>query len=236
MFARFKAPISALVLGLVPFFIFLGTSSTVTINGVVTRQEQFNLLGLVCALVGLGIVFAVMRPSAPRDLPRRLAAGLSGAVCLLQLASSVSLLRPSDWLRPDSDLPALAYSGLSDANRNIVASIVERGNAEEVARDFRNRAGFTLDKIHEHLDYADVCHDGRHRLDTGAITDLIAALPDAQQAEVIAAADQMRRRAPAPEDCSPARTNYAMGELVDDVHQQLDMLAILRDGYVALDQ
>jgi hypothetical protein len=233
MYNRFKAPVLALLLGLVPFLAFIGTSSTVTINGEVVRNEQFNLLGLTCALIGLGIVFTILRPSAPRDLPRKLLAGLAGAVCLLQLAASLSLIRPADWFAQDAGLPELAYDGLSEANRNIVASVVERGDTNEIARDFQNRATFTLDKIHEHQDYADVCHEGRYRLDPEDLADLIAVLPEARQNEIAIEAEQMRRQPPAPQDCSPARTEYAMGELVDDVHQQLDMLAILRDGYAA---
>ena len=92
MFAAFKAPLLALIVGLLPFAAFFGTSSTVTINGVVAREKQFDLLGLVCALVGLGIVLAVLRPSAPRVLARRILAVLAGAVCLLQIAGSMSLI------------------------------------------------------------------------------------------------------------------------------------------------
>jgi hypothetical protein len=234
LFSRFKTPLIAILLAVLPYFIFLGSSQTVAVNGVTIRDDQFNLLGVVLAIVGLWLVFAVLRPSAPSDRARKIVAIIAGLLCALQLVASLGVVRPLNWLTPDSDLPPLAYGGLSDENRNIVGSIVERGNSDEVVRDFMNRSVFTLDDAHQHIDYADVCHEGRHRIDYDALVSLFSVLPKAQQDEINERAADFRRPAPVADDCSPRRTNYAMGELVDDINQQIDMITILRDGYVAL--
>lgn len=234
MFSRFKTPLTAIVLAVAPYVLFVGSSQTVTVNGVVVRDEQINFLGVACALIGLGLVFSVFRPSAPKDGARKALAGLAGLLCLLQLAVATNLARPLDWFNPDSDLPALAYNGLSDANRNLVAGLVGRGDPEAVRRDFMARGGFLLDDARQHMDYADICHDGRYRIDYEELLGLFSVLEDSEEAEVKARAEAMRRPAPQAADCSPRRTAYAMGEIVDKIAQGRDMVAILRDGYVKL--
>lgn len=229
-----KTPIVALALGVVPFFLFVGSSQSVTINGTVVRDEQFNLLGALLALVGLGLAVRTLLSRDHKALVSKAVAGLAVLVCLVQLAASFDLVRPAEWFNPDSDLPPLAYSSLSEANRNLVANIVERGDVEAVARDLKARGRSTLDFAHRHMAYADVCHDGRYRVDYDEIKELFAVLPQEQQAETLANAEEVRRPNPAPEDCSAHMTSFSMGELVDDINQQKDMMAILRDGYVEL--
>lgn len=232
--SRVKTPIIALALGLVPFFLFVGSSHTVTVNGTVVQDEQFNFVGALLAVGGLWLALrTLLRPDANAVVSKVLA-GIAVVVCLLQLAASFNLVRPADWFTPDSDLPPLTYSGLSEANRDLVSNIVERGVVEDVARDLRARARSTLDMAHRHMAYADVCHEGRYRIDYDELKELFAVLPQEQQAEALARAEEVRRPAPAPEDCSARMTSYSMGELVDDIHQQKDMMAILREGYLEL--
>jgi len=229
-----KASFIALALGVIPFFLFLGTSQTVTVNGTVVRDEQFNVLGVVLAIAGTGLALRILLSRAPKTLVSTLVAGLAIPVCLLQLAAPFDFVRPADWLNPDSDLPPLHYSGLSDANRAIVANIVESGAVENVTRDLMNRGRSTLDKAHRHMAYADACHEGRYRISYDEVKELFAVLPQEQQAEVLATAEAVRRPNPTPEDCSARMTTYSMGELVDDINQQRDMMTILRDGYQEL--
>lgn len=229
-----KTPIIALALGVVPFFLFVGSSHTLTVNGAVVRDEQFNVVGAILALVGLGLALRTLLSQDTKALVSKAVAGFAVLVCLLQLAASFDLVRPADWFTPHSDLPPLTYSGLSEANRNLVANIVERGEVQEVSRDLRNRARFTLDKAHQHMDYADVCHRGRYRVNYDELRELFALLPQSEQAAILGTAEEMRQPAPTAEDCSERMTNYSMGELVDDIHQQIDMLTILRDGYLEL--
>ena len=224
----------ALALGVVPFFLFVGTSQTVTVNGSVVRDEQINFLGAVLAIVGFGLALRVLLLRTPKALVSALAAGLALPVCLLQLATSFDLVRPADWLNPDSDLPPLLYSGLSDANRAIVANIVETGAVEDVTRDLMNRGRSTLDRAHRHMAYADVCHNSRYRIDYDEVKALFAVLPQAQQQQILANAEEVRRPNPTPDNCSARMTTYSMGELVDEINQQRDMMTILRDGYLDL--
>lgn len=229
-----KTPIIALALGLLPFFLFVGSSQTVTVNGTVVRDEQFNFLGAILAFAGLVLAGRTFLSRGHEALASKAVAGLAALVCLVQLAASFDLVRPADWFNPDSDLPPLAYSSLSEANRNLVANIVERGDVEDVARDLRARSRSALDLAHRHMAYADVCHDARYRVDYDEIKELFAVLPQEQQAEILANAEEVRRPNPTPEDCSARMTSFSMGEMVDDINRQKDMMAILRDGYVAL--
>lgn len=234
MFSRFKTPLIAALLAIIPYFLFLGATNTVTVNGATVTDDRFNLLGVILALIGLGLVVSVLRPSAPKDTGRKLAAALAGVLCVLQLAASLDLVRPLDWFNSESDLPPLAYSQLSEGNRGIVADIVASGDVDAVARDLIVRAGFMLDNAHQHMAYADVCHDGRYRIDYDELVALPDVLPEEDQAEIVARAEGMRRPVPEPDQCSPSRDAYAMGELVDNINQQRDMIAILRDGYIEL--
>lgn len=229
-----KTPIIALALGLVPFFLFVGSSQIVTVNGAVVRDEHFNFLGAILALAGLVLAGRTLLARGHGTLASKAVAGLAVLVCLVQLAASFGLVRPADWFNPDSDLPPLAYSSLSEANRNLVANIVERGDVEAVARDLRARGRSALDLAHRHMAYADVCHEGRYRVDYDEIKELFAVLPQEQQAEILTNAEQVRRPNPTPEECSVRMTGFSMGEMVDDINQQKDMMAILRDGYVAM--
>ena len=114
--SRFSKPLIALALAIIPFFLFLGTTNLVTVNGEVVSDDRFNLGGLIMAAIGLFIVFGILRPSAPKDAARKGLAAVAGILCLLQIANSVDVIRiePLDWVMPDRNLPELQYSGLAD--------------------------------------------------------------------------------------------------------------------------
>jgi ABC-type branched-subunit amino acid transport system permease subunit len=76
--SRFSKPLIALALAIVPFFLFLGTTDMVTVNGEVVSDNRFNLGGLVMAVIGIGIVFGVLRSGAPTDLARKVLAVVAG--------------------------------------------------------------------------------------------------------------------------------------------------------------
>src|SRR5690606_7036681 len=84
-----KTPIIALALGVSPFFLFVGSSQTVTINGAVVRDEQFNFVGAILALVGLGLAARTLLSRGHKALVSKGVAGLAALVCLLQLAASL---------------------------------------------------------------------------------------------------------------------------------------------------
>ncbi|WP_446915563.1 hypothetical protein, partial [Klebsiella pneumoniae] len=87
-----------------------GTSETLKVNGVLVRDEQLNIGGLVLAAIGLW--FAVRSFRARPDFKVAGVAGLAAVVCALQLLVSsdfVSRDSIAGWFGVDTDLPPLQY-------------------------------------------------------------------------------------------------------------------------------
>lgn len=93
---RLKSPLTALALGILPFWVFVGTSNRSTVNGRVVSDSSFNLLGLVMAGIGTAMAFRILRDDAPRDLPRTALAVVAILVCIFQLWLSADLFRLRD--------------------------------------------------------------------------------------------------------------------------------------------
>lgn len=94
-FQRLRPPLIGLVLGILPLWLFVGTSESYSVNGQLVSQSRFNLLGLVLAGIGLAMVVRLLwndGPWAERWLPRTVLAAIAVMVCLAQLAYSVGLL------------------------------------------------------------------------------------------------------------------------------------------------
>ncbi|MBR0683736.1 hypothetical protein GXW74_24885 [Roseomonas eburnea] len=96
-----KRLVAVAVLLLLPFVVFVGESSRAVVNGRVVSQYQVNYLGVVLALVGLGLALAmVIRRSLSQrlDAPatpawaRALAAVLA-LLCLGQAAMQAGLVQ-----------------------------------------------------------------------------------------------------------------------------------------------
>ena len=62
MFNRLALPLIAIVLGLLPFVLFVGSTNTVDVNGARVREESFNLLGLILAVLGIVLAMQSIRP------------------------------------------------------------------------------------------------------------------------------------------------------------------------------
>ncbi len=89
---RFRTPLIILALGIVPFWLFIGTSSSTTVNGQVVSDHRFNIAGLVLGLVGVAMAFRALREGARGDGLRLGLIVAAGVVCLLQIAHSVGLV------------------------------------------------------------------------------------------------------------------------------------------------
>ncbi|MFN3500647.1 MAG: hypothetical protein ACK4ZJ_00155 [Allorhizobium sp.] len=227
--SRFSKPLIVLALAIIPFFLFLGMTNQLTVNGEVVSDNRFNLGGLIMAVIGLCMVFAILRPSAPRDAARKVLAALAGILCLVQIANSVDLIRidPLDWVLPDRNLPELQYSELADHD-SIYLSV----KTPEFYREVLTREkGKVIGQARQHQAYADLCHGGRYR------TDLARAerIPDYFVAEERA---EIERRASstaeaAPVECTTAASNRLMGKAVDELNRQMDLFDRLEAEYLA---
>jgi hypothetical protein len=93
---RLTTPLIALVLGILPIWLFMGFGSRTVVNGRVVQDDQFNVLGLVLALIGISMAIRVLRGEGVQRLnwwPRRLLAVLALLVCVGQVGLSAGLYR-----------------------------------------------------------------------------------------------------------------------------------------------
>ncbi len=89
---RFRTPAIILALGLVPFWLFIGFSSSSTVNGQTVSEINFNVAGLVLGLIGAGMALSALRTDRRGDGLRVALIAAAGLICLLQLAYSVGLV------------------------------------------------------------------------------------------------------------------------------------------------
>jgi len=228
--SRFSKPLIVLALAIIPFFLFLGTTNQVTVNGEVVSDDRFNLGGLVMAIIGLFMVFAILRPSAPKDSARKGLAALAGILCIVQIANSVDVVRidPLDWVMPDRNLPALRYTALADNDAIHLSSKTPEFYRQVLTRNKGNVVG----QARQHQAYADLCHGGRYR------TDLARAetMPDYFDAEERAEIERSASRTAeaGPDTCSTAASNRLMGKDVDELNRRMDLFDRLEAEYLAL--
>jgi hypothetical protein len=234
MFAALRRPLIALILGLAPLVLFAGISNTVTVNGDVVRDDNFNALGILLAIIGLGLAISALRSTGAFATLRKAVAIGALIVCGVQLAASAGLVSPQRllaFLMPDSDLPSLTYEGLDALNRKIPEGILAKNDPDETRHAIVNYKASLISNARIHMAYADRCHEGRYRIDIKAVEALPDFLTDEDRSEVARrTGDEGKLR---PEQCSKDRTKYAMGELVDDIHRMTDFVQVLADGYPA---
>lgn len=225
--SRFTKPLIALALAAIPFFVLVGTTSTVTVNGEVVSDNRFNFGGLVMAFIGLAIVFGVLRPSAPRDPARKGVAMVAGLLCLVQVANSTDLVRiePLDWIMPDRHLPELQYSGLAE-NDYIYLS---NKSPDFYRRTLTLEKGKILGLAKQHRAYADLCHGGRYRADLVRAEHMPDYFDTTERAEIERLTSQATRDVPT--ECSTTLSNRLMGQTVDELNRQMDLFDRLEAEY-----
>lgn len=228
--SRFSKPIAALALAIIPFFIFIGSTDMVTVNGEVVSDNRFNLGGLIMAAIGLGMVFAVLRPSAPKDPMRKAIAAVAGLLCLVQVASSIDVIRvdPLSWVMPDRNLPELQYSALADGD--YIFLTVKTPDAYR--RALTREKGEILGQAKIHQAYADLCHGGRYRVDLARAETMADYFNAEELADIGQAADRLAGSAPA--ECTISRSNRVMGRDADRLNRSMDLFDRLEAEYRAL--
>ena len=87
----FRIPAFALLLGLLPFWVFVGAGETKVYNGETIELSHFNLMGFVLAVVGLLMALQWIfrrEPDAPRPLLAVVLSIAAVVVCLVQAAET----------------------------------------------------------------------------------------------------------------------------------------------------
>lgn len=227
--SRFSKPLIALALAIIPFFLFLGTTDMVTVNGEVVSDNRFNLGGLVMAIAGLVIVWGILKSSAPKDAARKSVAVIAGLLCCVQIANSIDMIRidPLDWIMPDRNLPALQYSALAD-NDYIFLTVK---TPDAYRRALTREKGDLVGEARMHQAYAEPCHGGRYRVDMARAEQTPDYFDDAERAAIDDRAQALLTSATL--DCSMTRSNRMMGEDVDKLNRAMDLFDRLEAEYLA---
>lgn len=230
--SRFTQPLIALALAVIPFFLFLGTTEMVRVNGEVVADNRFNLGGLIMAVIGICIVFGVLRSSAPKDMARKGIAVIAGLLCLVQVANSLDVIRiePLDWVMPDRNLPALRYSGLTD-NEYIYLSVK---TPDAYRRTLTREKGEIVGDARVHQAYADLCHGSRYRIDLARAEQLPDYFDASERADIETRAQAALGAATI--ECSVTRSDRMMGEAVDTLNRDMDLFDRLDAEYRAVPQ
>lgn len=227
--SRFTQPLIALALAIIPFFLFLGTTEMVRVNGEVVSDNRFNLGGLIMAVIGLVVVFGVLRPSAHKDAARKAVAAVAGLLCLVQIANSVDVIRidPLDWIMPDRNLPELNYSGLAD-NDYIFLTVK---TPDAYRRALTREKGDIVGEARIHQAYADLCHGGRYRVNLTRAEQVPDYFDDAEKAQIEERATVMLGATTT--ECTGSRSNRLMGEAADGLNRSMDLFDRLEAEYLA---
>lgn len=136
-------------MGLLPFLLFVGSTNTVDVNGVRVREDSFNLLGLILAVIGIVLAMRSIRPLPGVTRLRPILAVFAIVVCLVQILVSIGLLstRPIvSALWPDSDLPPLTFTELNEGNLGLVKGLLQKDDLEQIKQGI---AGYKLNAIAE---------------------------------------------------------------------------------------
>ncbi|WP_395678705.1 hypothetical protein [Inquilinus sp.] len=231
---RLRAPLIAILLGLLPFWLFVGMSQTTKINGEVVQDSSLNVLGIVLAVIGIVIAFKMLRDDGsfgqpPRWWARTVLAIVAILLGLFQGVYSLGLVRLSDIEVAIMGRPAPPPSTYAGLDPGLKASTVTRSAALDQGR-LRDDIVTTLIRIGQararHNAYAESCHRGKWQIEAA---DLPAVLDDADRREI---ADKEAAAAvePAP-PCAHANARRFMTGLSDDVSQDRDILALQLAAY-----
>lgn len=216
-----RKPLIALILAIIPFFVFFGSESVVEVNGVVTSHSRFNILGIVLGAFAIGMALSVLRQRDASGGVKALG-GVAALVAVAQLAVASGMLRgnPLDWINPDRNLPALQYVGGQNLDGKVP---VGNDSLGEIKFQTQARVVDLIRLSRLHVAYADKCHGGRYRMDTQAALVIPDIFTDKEKADIVATTD--RYKLPPPVACTQPETDKVMGRLVDQMNQDMDAVA-----------
>jgi hypothetical protein len=219
------APLGVVALGLLPFVVFVGTTSSTTVNGEVVRHEELNVAGLVMAIAGLILAFRVVRHPGGNRIVRSGIAGAGALLCVVQLPLSVDLFSDDEPVAPSDE-----RGELSDADARIARNQIannDRATAYGVIR--LGLQGIVTD-TRAHMAYAENCHGGDHKLDIADVPDYPDFIRPDDVTTIEADFDQAYPQGFSVA-CDDEQTAYYMRELVDDIEHHRAMLEIEVDTY-----
>jgi hypothetical protein len=78
-----KNDILGLIAGIIPFFVFIGSSSTSSVNGQVVSQSSLNLVAIIGGVIAVGMAFVGFRSLSERGGNRNLYLALFAVLLVL---------------------------------------------------------------------------------------------------------------------------------------------------------
>ncbi|MCZ0734905.1 hypothetical protein [Phreatobacter sp. AB_2022a] len=238
-----KDPAIALVLGIAPFWLFLGFHHQVTANDRVVEDYSLNILGLVLAIAGIVMVFRMLRRDGsygrpPRWWPRTALSLLAGCACLFQVAQSLGIYRvdPEDYMRDlrvvllgSREPHSVAYAGLDAARRDTLARRAREADEGRLRDDVVTTAARLAAAIVQYDQYAIRCEDSYRRFRRVDLPSFLTAADRAYVDQAENATLERWRAAP----CTARERQFIPGPLVDAVHRDRDVLALQVASYQA---
>ncbi|SPT37666.1 Uncharacterised protein [Achromobacter denitrificans] len=93
---RLRRPLFALLLGMLPFWLFLGTTQQASVNGIKVQDSSFNILGLILAIAGLVMAVKMLKNDGSYGEPSRWWARsvlcvVAALLCVFQIGQSAGL-------------------------------------------------------------------------------------------------------------------------------------------------
>ncbi|WP_343312672.1 hypothetical protein AAIB41_07415 [Brucella sp. BE17] len=227
-----KKPILAIILAIIPFFVFLGSQKTVQINGALTTDSRFNILGVILGVIAIGMAISVLRSSSSDNTMRMGLGAAAGILGVVQIAAAFDLVRidPWEWINPDRNLPVLKYAG---PGVNMDGKVfVTTQTAEGYKNAVWSKKVDLIRLTQFHMGYADHCHAGRYRVNT----EVALAIPDyftkEESGEILAEAE--KRKLSTAQECNPKNASVAMGRTVDEINSNIDAMDAFERKYKQL--
>ncbi|MBP0581841.1 hypothetical protein J8I29_21105 [Labrys sp. LIt4] len=234
LWRNLKRPLVAILLGVLPFWLFLGASERRKVNGEVVFESDLNLLGVGMAIIALGLAFTMLRrdgsPGQPqRWWPRTLLVIAAIPLALFQLGYSIGFYSFKDieiavFGRPAPPPPD--YAGLAP---DVKKSVAERSKTQDQGHlhdDIVNTLLRMTEARSRHNAYATACYRGQWQM---AETALPGMLGEAGRSQI---AERVRSLASEPASpCTPNNARLYITKLSEAYSHDADILAILVAAY-----
>ena len=239
--SRLSAPAIALLLGILPFWLFFGFHQRATVNGRVVQDSGLNILGLVFAVAGIVMVFRMLRDDGsyghpPRWLPRTVLAVLAGLVCLFQAGQSLGLYRfdPSEHARDlrvrflgHPEPAAVAYAGLDAARRDGLAGRAREADEGRLRDDVVTVAARLGAGIVQYNLFSTACADGYRRFGAAALPSFLTE----DDRRYIVQAEESTAQRWRNMRCDPRIREAMSGPVIDSIHRDRAILALQASAY-----
>lgn len=231
----FRIPAIALLLGLLPFWVFVGAGETRVYNGETIELSRFNLMGFVLAVVGLLMALQwIFRrdPDAPRPVLAVVLSIAAVLVCLVQAAETSEIFTLNDAKRLATrkigwpPLPASRFTGLDPGEEaELRSAAAELGAGALASRIARALTWVNGDLVRRNA-YSAKCYGGLDSRELLPVPDYVSATDRKTYDDYVEA-----MRGQPVGICSDTNSTKYMGDLAGRISENIATSEILADAY-----